>query len=79
MNKKITFQKINTNLHTNTTFNKIHNINHHKNPSPFHNTNIKLQIISQFPLNYIHLIYLKIYNQTPHIILNKKSLKKSFQ
>lgn len=76
----MTFRKVNADLRTDAAFDEMRDEDHHKGPSPFHNTGIKLQMVSQFPLDYMHLVYLRVfYNQTPRVVLDERSFRKSFQ
>lgn len=76
----MTFRKVNADLRTDAAFDEMRDEDHHKGPSPFHNTGIKLQMVSQFPLDYMHLVYLRVfYSQTPRVVLDERSFRKSFQ
>lgn len=76
----MTFREVNADLRTDAAFDEMRDEDHHKGPSPFHNTGIKLQMVSQFPLDYMHLVYLRVfYSQTPRVVLDERSFRKSFQ
>lgn len=76
----MTFRKVNADLRTDAAFDEMRDEDHHKGPSPFQNTGIKLQMVSQFPLDYMHLVYLRVfYSQTPRVVLDERSFRKSFQ
>lgn len=79
MGRKMTFRKVNADLRTDAAFDEMRDVDHHKGPSPFHNTGIKLQMVSQFPLDYMHLVCLRVYSQMPRVVLDERSLRKSFQ
>lgn len=57
---KMTFPEVNADLGTDAAFNEMRDEDHHKGPSPFHDTGIKLQMVSQFPLDYMHLVCLGV-------------------
>lgn len=57
---KMTFPEVNADLRTDAAFNEMRDVDHHKGPSPYHDTGVKLQIVSQFLLDYMHLVCLGV-------------------
>lgn len=47
MGRKMTFPEVNVDLRTDAAFDEMRE-DHHKGPSPFHNTGIKLQMCLNF-------------------------------
>lgn len=56
MGRKMTFRKVNADLRTDAAFDEMRDEDHHKGPSPFHNTGIKQVLNFKWCLNFLWTI-----------------------